>query len=172
MTGTFATARLSLRPVRPDDVDDFHRLDRDPRVMRWIGSGTVETPASSAAAVARALRYGHLYPGLGKLVAAERTSGRFVGWFSRNYLPGTVEVELGYRLLPEAWGQGYATEAATFLVQHALETIGLHRIIGVTHPDNLASQRVLQKAGLRDAGWGHYYGRELRLFESCPPRPD
>jgi RimJ/RimL family protein N-acetyltransferase len=38
------------------------------------------------------------------------------------------------------------------------------RIIGVTHPGNKASQHVLQKSGLRDAGWGRYYNRRLRLF--------
>ena len=42
----------------------------------------------------------------------------------------------------------------------------MKRIIGVTHPDNLASQRVLQKIGLTDIGWGHYYGHAVRVFET------
>ena len=68
------------------------------------------------------------------------------------------------RLLPDAWGHGFATEGASALARHGLERLGLYRIIGLTHPDNVASQRVLQKAGLRDAGWGQYYKRDLRVF--------
>ena len=44
-------------------------------------------------------------------------------------------------------------------------------IIGVTHPENFASQRVLQKAGLADAGWGFYYERKLRLFAARREKP-
>jgi RimJ/RimL family protein N-acetyltransferase len=160
----FATPRLELRAVVPGDVETFFRLDRDPQVMRYIGDGSVGTRATCAAAVARAKKYYALYPGLGKWCAEERKSGRFIGWFSLNYVPKTVEVEVGYRLLRDAWGRGFATEGARALVRHGFETLGLYRIIGLTHPDNAASQRVLQKAGLRDAGWGRYYERRLRVF--------
>jgi [ribosomal protein S5]-alanine N-acetyltransferase len=158
------TQRLELRAARQDDTGNFLRLDRDPRVMRYIGDGSIGTRDSVAAAVARTLRYYRIYPGLGRRSAEERASGRFIGWFSLNYVPKTVEIEVGYRLLPDAWGKGYATEGASALVRYGFEELGLHRIIGVTHPDNAASQRVLQKAGLRDAGWGRYYERDLRVF--------
>jgi ribosomal-protein-alanine N-acetyltransferase len=49
-------------------------------------------------------------------------------------------------------------------VRYGFDDLGLQRIIGITHPDNAASQRVLQKAGLKDAGWGHYYGWRVRLY--------
>jgi RimJ/RimL family protein N-acetyltransferase len=50
------------------------------------------------------------------------------------------------------------------MVRYGFDDLELARIIGVTHPKNLASQHVLQKAGLRDRGWGRYYDRRLRLF--------
>jgi RimJ/RimL family protein N-acetyltransferase len=75
-----------------------------------------------------------------------------------------VEIEVGYRLAPNAWGRGYATEGARAVVRYGFADLGLDRIIGLTHPDNAASQRVLQKAGLKDSGWGNYYRRRLRLF--------
>jgi ribosomal-protein-alanine N-acetyltransferase len=159
-----ATDRLALRAVAPADAASFYRLDRDPRVMRYIGDGSVGTRAGAAAAIDRATRYYALYPGLGKWLAEERATGRFVGWFSLNYVPQTVDIEVGYRLLPGAWGHGLATEGAQFLVRYGFERLGLYRIIGLTHPENRASQRVLQKAGLRDAGWARYYGRRLRVF--------
>ena len=158
------TDRLALRRFAADDARNLYRLDSDPRVMRYIGDGSVGTRASVEAAVARSLRYYDRYPGLGVWPAEERKTGRFIGWFCLKYVPKTVEVEVGYRLLPEAWGHGYATEGATALVARGFDVLGLFRIIGLTHPENFASQRVLQKAGLRDAGWGRYYERELRLF--------
>jgi RimJ/RimL family protein N-acetyltransferase len=180
------TARLSLREFHADDADNLYRLDRNPCVMRYIGDGSVATRASVTAALERAAKHYRNYPGLGVWPAEERTSGEFVGWFCLKYVRGqttfsgnvggtassagetwsdpTVEVELGYRLLPDAWGYGYATEGAQALVRYGFETLGLYRIIGLTHPGNMASQRVLRKAGLRDAGWGRYYDGDLRLF--------
>ncbi len=164
MTSIFASARIAMRQVTADDLESFYRLDHDRRVMRYIADGATGTLQSARAAVGRAMRYYALYPGMGKWVAEEKSTGRFIGWFSLNYVPDTVEIEIGYRLLPEAWGRGYATEGATLLAGHGFDQLGLYRIIGLTHPDNYASQRVLQKAGMRDAGWGRYYGRDLRLF--------
>ena len=76
------------------------------------------------------------------------------------------EVEVGYRLRYGAWGRGFATEGARELVRYGFDDLGLQRIVGVTHPDNEASQRVLQKIGLTDIGWGRYYGRAVRVFET------
>jgi len=75
------------------------------------------------------------------------------------------DVEVGYRLLHNAWGQGFATEGATELIRYGFDDLGLNKIIGVTHPGNRASQRVLMKVGLDDAGYERkYYARRLRLF--------
>jgi RimJ/RimL family protein N-acetyltransferase len=158
------TERLRLRRFRPADAEVLYRLDADPRVMRYIGDGSVGTRASVAAAVARSIRYYGTYPGLGVWPAEERDTGDFVGWFCLKYVPKTVEVEVGYRLSPDAWGRGLATEGASALVRYGFSDLGLHRIIGLTHPDNVASQRVLLKSGLVDSGRANYYGRELRLF--------
>jgi RimJ/RimL family protein N-acetyltransferase len=159
-----ATQRLALREFRSGDAENLYRLNRDPRVMRYIGDGSIGTRASAAAAISRTRKHYRNYPGLGVWPAEERASGAFIGWFCLKYIPATVEVELGYRLVPRSWGRGYATEGARALVRYGVDVLGLYRILGLTHPDNLASQRVLQKAGLLDAGWGHYYDRDLRLF--------
>ncbi|HZI83412.1 MAG TPA: GNAT family N-acetyltransferase [Casimicrobiaceae bacterium] len=158
------TERLSLREFHGGDIEALYRLDSDPRVMRYIGDGSVGTRVSVAAAVARSMKYYGTYPGLGVWPAELRGTGRFVGWFCLKYVPETVEIEVGYRLSPSVWGRGYATEGARAVVHYGFDELGLARIIGLTHAENAASQRVLQKAGLRDAGWGNYYGRRLRLF--------
>ena len=81
-----------------------------------------------------------------------------------NYIPKTVEVEVGYRLCQTAWGQGFATEGARALVRYGLVELGLDRVVGLTHPDNEPSKRVLMKAGLQPAGMGRYYDKSLCYF--------
>jgi RimJ/RimL family protein N-acetyltransferase len=163
------TERLALREFGRDDVDELLRLDSDPRVMRYIADGKATPRAEIERALPRIARTYALYPGCGTWRASRRDTGAFVGWFTFKYVPRTVDIEVGYRLLFEAWGRGFATEGARALVDHGFSALGLHRIIGVTHPDNVVSQRVLMKCGLRDAGWGRYYDRDLRLFVAESP---
>lgn len=137
--------------------------------MRYIGDGSVRTREEVLATLARAPGYYRNYPGLGVWASEERKGGRFIGWFCLKYMPDAGDVEVGYRLLPGAWGKGYATEGASALVRYGFETLGLYRIVGVTHPENAASQRVLCKAGLRDSGWTRYWERDVRLFAAESP---
>jgi RimJ/RimL family protein N-acetyltransferase len=134
--------------------------------MRYIGSGQSSTREQVDDVMRRLPRAYALYPGLGTWRATRRDNGDFIGWFALKYIPGTAEVEVGYRLRYAAWGNGYATECTRELVRYGFDDLGLYRIIGVTHPDNIASQQVLLKAGLTDAGWGHYYGRPVRVYEA------
>ena len=158
------TARLRLREFMPADVDAIHALDSDPRVMRFIGDGSTATPEAAALAIDRIRRRYTEHPGQGVWHASRRDDGRFVGWVSLKFAGESEDVEVGYRLVASAWGAGFATELARSMLERGFDLLRLDRIIGVTHPDNHASQRVLAKIGMRDEGWGRYYDRDLRLF--------
>ena len=160
------TLRLALHEITRENGNELYELDADPRVMRYIGNGRASTREQVDEAMRRLPRAYSLYPGLGTWRATRRDNGDFVGWFALKYIPHTTEVEVGYRLRYGAWGRGFATEGARELLRYGFQDLGLYRIIGVTHPDNATSQRVLQKIGLIDIGWGHYYGRPLRVFEA------
>jgi len=158
------TLRLAMRDFTAEDSDDLLRLNSDPRVMRYIGDGEPIGAERHVDIMRRVLRYPTLYPDLGFWYTTRRDNGKFIGWFTLKYCGKSADIETGYMLLPEAWGQGYATEGATAMVRYGLDDLGLDRVVGVTHPDNIASQSVLQKAGLVDRGVGHYYDKQLRLF--------
>jgi RimJ/RimL family protein N-acetyltransferase len=162
------TLRLAMRQFVPQDFDDVLRLDSDPRVMKYI-TGKPATREETLATVRRVTRYYRLYPDLGVWYTVRRDTGAFIGWFSLKYTGKSPDIEIGYRLLPEAWGQGFATEGATAMHDYGFDDLDLHRIIGVTHPRNRASQKVLMKAGLADCGWGRYYDQRLRLFAADNP---
>lgn len=163
-TAIASTPRLALREFTRADVDDIFALDSDARVMRYIGDGRVSTRLEADQAIGRVLKRYVDTPGLGVWHARRRDNGAFVGWVSLKHAGESPDIEVGYRLRPDAWGFGFATELARAMLLRGFGQLGLDRIIGVTHADNAASQRVLAKIGMRDEGWGRYYDRDLRLF--------
>ena len=163
------TLRLSMRAFVADDFPDLARLDRDPAVMKYISNGKPMTQDAIDAALRRAIRYPMLYPDLGIWHTSRRDTGAFIGWFSLKYAGRSPDIEIGYRLVPDACGQGFATEGACALRAYGFDDLDLDRIIGVTHRGNIASQRVLMHTGMQDLGWGRYYDLRLRLFGMTNP---
>ena len=159
-----STPRLVLREFTAHDVDALHALDSDPRVMRYLGDGRPTGREEAEAGIERVLRRYAEHPGQGVWHVSRRDTGQFIGWVSLKFAGDSPDVEVGYRYVRDAWGHGFATEAATRMLERGFEVVGLERIIGVTHPENAASQRVLMKIGMRDEGWGRYYDKDLRLF--------
>jgi [ribosomal protein S5]-alanine N-acetyltransferase len=163
------TARLVLRRLSMNDLDEMARLNGNPDVMRYIGDGSVWTRAQSEARIRRILKVYEIFPGLGLWIGEEKVSRKFVGAYALIYIPKTVEVEVGYRLQKSAWGRGLATEGASALVRYGMFELGLDRVVGLTHPDNGASKHVLMKSGLQARGTGRYYDKDLCYFVAEKP---
>jgi RimJ/RimL family protein N-acetyltransferase len=146
------TERLVLRRFTEDDVDNLVELDSDPAVMRFINGGR-PTPRQEIESdvLPTFLGYYERFAGYGFWAAVEKSTGRFVGWF--HFRPAEAahpdEVELGYRLRRSAWGKGYATEGSRALIQKGFAELGVQRVVATTMVVNVASRRVMQKAGLR-----------------------
>ena len=87
-----------------------------------------------------------------------------IGWAGLQYLPETDEIEVGYLLGRDYWGRGLATEAAQTSVQFGFEDLGIETIVGIVHPENIASQRVLEKAGLAYVERAHYFGMDVYRY--------
>jgi [ribosomal protein S5]-alanine N-acetyltransferase len=96
--------------------------------------------------------------GLGFWRVEGRSDGAFHGLGALIRMPDGDDVEVAYRLARSAWGRGIATEAAGALVSHALGALALPRVVAVTYPDNVASQRVLDKLGFERRGLTEYKG--------------
>jgi RimJ/RimL family protein N-acetyltransferase len=157
-----ATARLRLRPRTLDDLDANLAMDLDPEVARFIWPEPPEPLAHRAALVAR-IAAG--WPEVGGIWVVEwRHEPGLLGWCGLFPLDGADEIEIGYRYVRAAWGQGVATEAARAVLAHGFHELRLPRIVGVTDPANHASKRVLAKLGMRPIGRGRHYGRELDRF--------
>ncbi len=146
------TERLVLRRFTGDDIDHLVELDSDPEVMRFINGGR-PTPRDEIEndVLPGFLGYYERYAGYGFWAAVERSTGRFIGWF--HFRPAKDappdEVELGYRLRRSAWHKGYATEGSRALIDNGFAELGVQRVVAFTMVVNVASRRVMEKAGLR-----------------------
>jgi RimJ/RimL family protein N-acetyltransferase len=145
------TERLTLRPFTAADVDHLVALDDDPAVMRYLNGGVpTSRDVIEREVLPRFLGYYQAYPGFGVWAAIEKSTGDFLGWFSLKPQEGSDpgEVALGYRLRRSAWGKGYGTEGARALIRKGFSELGVRRVVATTYQDNLASRRVMEKAGM------------------------
>jgi RimJ/RimL family protein N-acetyltransferase len=143
--------RVFLRKFRPDEANLFFDLDSDPEVMRFITKG-VATPLAliENEIMPRVLGYYAHHPPQGAWAAHLLATGEFFGWF--HLRPDKIEpeeMELGYRLKRKVWGRGLATEVSQALLQAAFQQWQYPKVSARTLVGNHASQRVMQKVGLK-----------------------
>jgi len=146
------TERLVLRRFTRDDVDDLVELDGDPEVMRYITGGRATPRAEIEREILPAfLAYYERFAGYGFFAAVERATGEFIGWFHFRPAKGAPlgEIELGYRLRKSAWGKGYASEGSRALIDKGFSEHDVQRVVASTMVVNVASRRVMEKAGLK-----------------------
>jgi ribosomal-protein-alanine N-acetyltransferase len=157
------TARLRLRPLRRDDLDALAEVYLHPLVMRWIGTHTREDVEREIA-----MQIEHQASlGWSFWAVEDRHTDRMIGDCGLQPLEHHgPEVELGYDLHPDAWGRGLATEAARAVIRQAFGPLRVDRVVAVVKPDHVASQRVLEKSGLRRAGTRLAYGESMLLYEA------
>ena len=148
---SLTTDRLLLRRFNLDDLALLARLHSDPEVMRYVG-GTKTRAQTEALFQTRILDYYEQYPGLGMWATVERKSGACVGTHLLNHIHGETYIQVGYLLFSQYWGLGYATEMSIAILRYGFSVLGLPEIFAITDLPNVASQRVLEKAGLERKG--------------------
>lgn len=162
MLPTFETPLLRLRPSCPADLEDFLFMDTDPAVARFIW-GEPPDPVERRAELEKRLRPDNPKLG-GSWTVADKTTCAFLGWCGLMPLEETGLIEIGYRYLPKAWGRGIATEAAACVLEHGFRGFEFDPIVAVSHPDNRASQRVLEKIGLMRQDDAVHYAQRVAVF--------
>ena len=145
------TARLLLRPVVEDDFERLYALYNHPDVIRFLYAKPT-TREGFRERMDRLLA-GRALDGDGgslRLIMERADDGRFVGEVSVGYWAFEHhQGEIGYVLVPEACGHGFATEAAREMLRIGFEEAGMHRIIGRVEARNTPSARVLERLGMR-----------------------
>ncbi len=160
---TLSTARLILRPFTLDDAEALHRLAAAPGVMQYFPTPEPPDLARIERLIARQLNE-WAERGYAWWAVTLPADGTLIGWCGLQYLPDTDETEVGYLLGRAWWGQGFATEAARASMAFGFARFDFAEIIGITHPDNIASQNVLKKCGMRFTAATRYFNMDCFRF--------
>jgi RimJ/RimL family protein N-acetyltransferase len=161
----FETSRLVLRGLEPADAPFIQRLVNEPDWVRNIGNAGVDSPEKALAYIER-VRLTYTRPGMGLQRIELKRDGAPIGLAGLIRRETLDDVDVGFALLAEHRGRGYATEAAAAALAHGERALGLKRIVGITARDNTLSMRVLEKLGLGFERWIEFRPGEpaSRLF--------
>ncbi|HEY5817411.1 MAG TPA: GNAT family N-acetyltransferase [Mesorhizobium sp.] len=164
------TDRLSLRTWEPGDEVLVRALHSDPDVNRYLSQENA--PWSDRRVVRRLAQWAAEWEadGLTKFKLLRRTDNVFIGRAGFSRLPESGEFELGYSIARQYWGNGYASEAAIALALRFFEVSDMNSFVAFAHAENVASQRVLEKAGMRFERAGPYHDMPFRFYRMDRPR--
>ncbi|MQS16899.1 GNAT family N-acetyltransferase [Streptomyces kaniharaensis] len=169
---TLTTDRLVVRNWTVDDADDALAIYGSPDVSRWL------TPVMERVGDVAAMRsvlhawseaQPNLPPPRGRWAVQRRDDGAVVGGLSIRLLPPYEnDLEISWQLAPEAWGQGYATEAGLALIRWAF-TMDVEEIFAVARPQNVRAVAVAKRLGMQWVGeTTKYYDLNLQVFRIRP----
>ncbi len=157
------TERLVLQEFLLSDLNLIFELDSDERVMEFIRP-PITSLNQAQDGYDRIMNTRQIDSRFGTWVAVTKHSNEKIGWFCLKYIDKTNLVEVGYRLLFNHWGNGYATEGAKALIEYGFNICNLDEIVGITHPNNKRSQHVLEKCGLRFIKEWHVYETDVFYY--------
>jgi [ribosomal protein S5]-alanine N-acetyltransferase len=143
------TPRMTGEPIGPEHEAEIAELTLDPRVYRTLWPfPTAPTRADVQASLVDKRDHWERH-GFGLWLLRDRATGVMVGRGGLQYTDviGGFAVEAAWTIAPERWRQGLATELAIASVAVAFDVLDVHELIAITLPDNLASRRVMEKAG-------------------------
>lgn len=143
------TRRLLLREWRNDDVEGWVAMNGDERVMAFFPSTYDRVHAEASAAKLRAALE---RDGYGWWIMDVRHGPSFAGVIALQDVPFeapfTPALEIGWRLIYDAWGHGYATEGAMVALRFAFDTLGRNEVVAYTAENNVRSRRVMERLGM------------------------
>ena len=178
MKNLINTERLFLRKITLNDKEDLFKLHSHPDVQMYTGEPVVESMEEIEEAILIRIEDYKKY-GYGRWATFLKNEMKFVGWAGLAYLPEFDEIDLGYRILPEFWGLGIATEASRAILNYGFDSLKIKKIIAIAFKENRASIRVMEKVGMKfdkfapyepggeDVAW-YYSHKNLITKDSMP----
>lgn len=147
------TDRFILREILPTDDEGLYELDSDPEVHKYLGNKPV-TDREKIIGVINFIRQQYKDNGIGRWAIIDKRTNEFIGWTGLKFVTDLTNnhknyYDLGYRLIRKYWGQGIATETALISLDYAFNKLKIDEVYAAASCENLASNKILQKVGMR-----------------------
>jgi RimJ/RimL family protein N-acetyltransferase len=153
------TPRLTLRQFTLADVDPLHKILHQKDILRYFPGPGAPTTEKVEKLINTQIQHWEDH-GYGWWALESRDEPGLGGWMGLQYLPETNETEVGYLLSRALWGRGLATDGSIASLKFGFENFPFESLIGIVHPENIASQRVLEKSGLIFTQQTEYFGMD------------
>ncbi|MBI9044400.1 MAG: GNAT family N-acetyltransferase [Anaerolineaceae bacterium] len=157
------TKRLLLRGFQQADSEVLAGILAKENVVQYIGTGR-SIPEEKIPLIIEKILEAWDKNGYGRWAVTLKSTGELIGWSGLEYLPDTGDTEILYLYDEPYWGKGYASEAAFASLRFWYEHTDLDVIIGLTYPENIPSQIILKKIGLKYVREAEYFGLNLFLY--------
>ncbi|KOS06209.1 hypothetical protein AM493_09330 [Flavobacterium akiainvivens] len=163
--------RLYYREFQLKDALLIFELDSNPLVHRYLGNKPYTQMSQAQDYVAFVMQQ-YEQNGVGRMATFLKETDEFIGWAGLKLVENLNGrdrfYDVGYRLLPQFWGKGYATESAKFFVDYGFTVLNIPVIIGMADSANTASRRALEKTGLVQTETFDYDGETVWLEITNP----
>lgn len=166
------TPRLLIKAPSFEDFDAIRELNANPEVMRYI---EICRPVTKVRELLQKAIHHFEEHGFSFGTVFEKASNKIIGQAGILYLAfddTQPEIEIGYRLHPDYWKKGYATELARALIQWGFKHLSTNKLIAVIQPENQGSRRVLERAGMHYVGRINAYNTIVAKYEIVKPNID
>jgi ribosomal-protein-alanine N-acetyltransferase len=147
------TERLILREMLPSDAAALFEMDSNPNVHKYLWNKPL-TSIDGVYQYIEMVRNQYLENNIGRFVVVLKETNELIGWAGLKYNTEIVNnkvhfYDIGYRLNEKFWGKGYASEASFAWLDYGFNVIKIKVMEAAAHTDNIASNRILQKIGLK-----------------------
>lgn len=142
------TLRLNLKPISIQDLEIFHRILIDPYVRKYLCDDIIFSSEQTAEMLEESQRLFDIEK-LGLWFIETKNENTIIGFVGLWYFFAENQPQLAYALLPKATKKGYATEAATKIIEYCFEGLGYDYLVASTDKPNLESHRVAIRLGMK-----------------------
>ncbi|KPE50588.1 GNAT family N-acetyltransferase [Chryseobacterium indologenes] len=150
---TYETERLILRPMSLEDRDLIFELYNTPKFIRYIGDRHIKTPDDAEDYIRNRFLPQFEKLGFGNYAIITKEGSKKIGGIGIFEREGLDVADIGFSLLEEFEGKGYAYEAAVKVKSIGMDDFGLTKISAITSKDNFSSQKLIEKLGLQLKGY-------------------
>lgn len=160
---------LIYRKLTIDDVDGIYELDSISEVHRYLGNNPIQSKEKAKEIIEYVISQ-YEKNGIGRYAAIEKSSGDFIGWTGLKLEDKktngiTNYYDIGYRFIPRYWQKGYGFESAKFWLDYGFDVLKYDKISGAAHHENIGSNKILQRIGLKFTNSFIYDGAKHNWYE-------